>query len=70
MYKWKWLPIYTAVTRDLNVQSSNANTCMCHVSVGITNGTHIQDIEKPVMFIDIEENNKHVAFPANLIEKD
>ena len=40
---------------------------MCHVSVGITNGTHI---EKPVMFIDIEENNKHVAFPADLIEKD
>ena len=43
---------------------------MCHVSVAITNGTHIQDIEKPVMFIDIEENNKHVALPANLIEKD
>ena len=61
---------YAAVARNLHVQSSNVNTCMCHVSIGTTNVMHIQDIEEPVMFIDNEENKKHVAFFPNLIEKD
>lgn len=36
----------------------------------VTNVMLIEDIEEPVMFIDIIENKKHVAFFPNLIEKD
>lgn len=35
----------------------------------VTNVMLIEDIEEPVMFIDIIENKKHVAFFPNLIGK-
>lgn len=40
------------------------------MSIDVTNVMLIEDIEEPVMFIDIIENKKHVAFFPNLIEKD
>lgn len=53
---------HAAVTRDLHVQCSSANVCMCQMSLGITNVVHIGDIKETLMLIDIEENKEHEAF--------
>lgn len=59
---------YVAVTRILNVQKSCAN--VCQVSNGLTNVVLVDDLREPVMYIDIDEREKQVAFFPNLIEKD
>lgn len=59
---------YVAVTRILNVQKSCAN--VCQVSIGLTNVVLVDDLREPVMYIDIDERKKQVAFFPNLIEKD
>lgn len=39
-------------------------------SIGLTNVVLVDDLREPVMYIDIDERKKQVAFFPNLIEKD